>query len=39
MAKEKTPKEASTLFHNIMKTSVTPKKATEKKEVKPKTKK
>jgi len=34
---KKSPKEASTIFHNIMKASVTPKK-TEKKDVKPKTK-
>lgn len=43
MAKEKTPKEASTIFHNIIKASVSPKatggKVAEKKEVKPKGKK
>ena len=38
---KKTPKEASQLFHNIIKTSVSPKAtgAKEKKEVKPKPKK
>jgi hypothetical protein len=37
----KTPKEASNIFHSIMKASVTPKKESEsaKKEVKPKPKK
>lgn len=44
MAKEKTPKEASKLFYDIIKASVSPKatgskEVTEKKEVKPKTKK
>lgn len=42
MAKEeKTPKEASNIFHNIMKASVTPKKEenTKKEKVKPKPKK
>lgn len=46
MAKQeyKTPKEASTIFHNIIKASVSPKatgskEAAEKKEVKPKGKK
>jgi hypothetical protein len=37
MATEKNPKEASNIFHSIMKASVTPKKATEvKKKNKPK---
>jgi len=45
MAKEKTPKEASDLFHKIMKASMSPKATgsnvanTDKKEVKPKAKK
>jgi hypothetical protein len=41
MADEKTPKEASLLFHNIFKASVSPKAtgAAKKKEVKPKAKK
>ncbi len=43
MAKEKTPKEASTIFHNINKASVSPKatgsKPPKKKDNKPKSKK